>query len=80
MGHDNGGRAAGVLRGGAGEDGGDILGGGDGEEPEKIRCDARVRARRGPQGGEDVRRGLLVQEASGEGRGEAVALRDTARC
>ncbi|KAG6425501.1 hypothetical protein SASPL_115939 [Salvia splendens] len=48
MGPDNDRRAAGVFPGGAGEDGGDILGGGDGEEPEGNGRDALVPARRGP--------------------------------
>lgn len=78
VGHDNGGRAAGVLPRGSGEDGGDILGGGDGEEPEEVKGDARVRARCGSEGGEGVRRGVPVQEESGEGGGEAVAFWDTA--
>lgn len=79
MGPDNDRRAAGLLRGGTGEDGGDILGGGDGEEPEEVGRDARVPARCGPAGGEDVRGGVPVQEASGEGGGEVVAFRNTAR-
>lgn len=51
-------RSEGVFRGGAGADGGDLLGGGDGEESEGIRRDARVPARCGSEGGEGVRGGV----------------------
>ncbi|CAH9128067.1 unnamed protein product [Cuscuta epithymum] len=53
-------RAQGVLRGGAGEDGVHLLGGGDGAQQEAIWCDARVPARREPQSGEGVCGAVLV--------------------
>ena len=67
-------RAARVLRGGAGEDGRRVLRRGDGKGEEGIRCDARVPARCGSEGGEDLRGGVPVSEELGERCWQALAF------
>ncbi|XBI32558.1 hypothetical protein VPH35_055994 [Triticum aestivum] len=78
VGHAHGGCAQGVLPVGARQDGGYMDGGGDGAGQARRGGHRRVPPRRGPQGGEDVRRGVPLREVPGGGDRPAVALQDPA--
>lgn len=62
MGHDNDRRAERVFPGGAGEDGSDIHGRGDGKGENAAGSDASVSSRRESEGGEDLCKGVSVHE------------------
>jgi len=79
VGSDHDRRAEGVLRGGAGAHGGDLLGGGDGKGQEGVRRDARVPARCGSEGGEGLRGGVSLPETVGQRCRQTLALRDSSQ-
>ncbi|URE39829.1 hypothetical protein MUK42_07370, partial [Musa troglodytarum] len=71
-------RSQGVLPVGAGADGGDLLGEGDGAGAAGGGRHRRVPPRRGSEGGEGVRAGVPLQEATGGRHRAAMALQDPA--